>query len=64
MTTREPFDIDGMDDVTPENIPGHIVNPDAWRARPSAGAHLEVIAAVVVWAVVMFVVLWQIAGPR
>lgn len=39
MTDRDRFDIDGSDDLyAGENFPGHIVNPDAWQARPSAGA--------------------------
>lgn len=58
MTTRDPYDIDGMDDVTPENVPHHIVNPDAWQSRPSAGARLYlwgvVALAVIVWAVVFY----------
>lgn len=40
MTTRDQFDIDGMDGVEPENYPGHIVNPGAWHPRPSAGARV------------------------
>lgn len=59
MTTRDRFDIDGYEDVEEtENYPHHIVNPDAWRARPSAGARLYlwgvVVLAVIVWSVVFY----------
>lgn len=55
---HDPMAYDEVDDPAGDNLPGHIVNPDAWQARQSAGASLWVIAARIVLVVLSAAAIW------